>query len=125
MKYSTLLLLGTLTSPLAHTASLDANPSSEFGRLFNTPAQRQALDQQRRGGKLPPREAQPEELRLDGIVTSSDGRQTVWINGSPADKPARVVSITTNSARLNAGRGQSVEVPVGGSLRLTSDADTK
>ena len=125
MRYSTLILLGVLTGSPVHAASLDAAPSAELGRLFNTPSQRRALDLQRQSGKLQPSEKQPEELRLDGIVTSSDGRQTVWINGTAADKPARVVSVSTSSARLNAGRGQSIEVPVGGSLRLASDSDPK
>ncbi|MCX7897037.1 MAG: hypothetical protein N2441_04110 [Rhodocyclaceae bacterium] len=53
-----------------------------LGRLFYTPAGRQALDRQRaslsHGPRLP---LAGESLRIDGVVMRSEGRHTIWING--------------------------------------------
>jgi hypothetical protein len=63
--------------------------AQEFGRLFFTPEQRDALDARRRA-RVPDKPA-PMPLvvspttRLDGYVRRSDGKSTVWVNGDTAD----------------------------------------
>ena len=56
--------------------------SEELGRLFFTPERREALDRQRQFN-LPERREIPEDptLTIDGVVTRSSGKRTVWING--------------------------------------------
>jgi hypothetical protein len=52
------------------------------GRLFLTPAERVALERQRQAG--PPETRRLAEgldlVRLDGVVTRSSGKSTVWVN---------------------------------------------
>lgn len=82
------LLACTLASPDALAV--------ELGRLFSTPAQRQALDQARerydptrqevivRAGEAVVEEAPPPlpELSVEGVVIRSDGNNATWINGT-------------------------------------------
>jgi hypothetical protein len=99
-----------------------------LGRLFFTPQQRAALDAGRRIGATKPKAERPpprrtRAVRLDGIITRSDGERTVWIDGRayhntapagldimPTPDPAR--------ARISTRRDRrSVEVRVGQELR--------
>ncbi len=69
-------LLAALLAPAGSMAD-------ELGRLFTTPAQRQQIDALRRGQQ--PAVANDDggdRLTLNGVMTSSRGRQRVWINGS-------------------------------------------
>lgn len=75
------LIAGVLTC----AGALAAEP---LGRLFFTPAQRSALDAGKRIGETASRAPEPrgpQEVRLDGVVTRSDGESTVWVNGRPSD----------------------------------------
>ena len=57
--------------------------AQELGRLFFTPEQRAALDS-RRAARLPDKPAAVMEsptTRVDGFVTRSSGRSTVWVDG--------------------------------------------
>lgn len=72
-----LLVALAATSPPAGAESL--------GRLFLTPEHRALLEQQRRAGTLGQTTAGDERLRLDGALTRSSGRRTVWINGRRHD----------------------------------------
>jgi len=58
----------------------------QIGRLFHSPAERSALDAQRKAkpsqhssAPKPPVALPP--TRLDGYVVRSDGRSTLWLNG--------------------------------------------
>jgi hypothetical protein len=87
---------GVLSLCLAVTTA----DATELGRLFFTPAERDALDAERRAAAAPP--APPRELvqiapapaapakppapvTMNGIVTRSTGPGTVWINGESQD----------------------------------------
>jgi len=68
----------------ASWASFSAEP---LGRLFHSPAQRSTLDSQRKAMQQPqkpvaPRPQQSQPTHLDGYVVRSDGRSTLWVNGS-------------------------------------------
>ena len=81
----TSLLMAILACATA-AAQLRAEP---LGRLFFTPERRAALERQR---ELNIQEAQPIEssnVSLDGIVTRSSGRSTVWVNGRPQNEGAK------------------------------------
>ena len=58
----------------------------QIGRLFHSPAERSALDAQRKTKPsqhplAPNPPAAPPPTRLDGYVVRSDGRSTLWLNG--------------------------------------------
>ena len=103
------LALGASHAPL-HAESL--------GRLFFTPEQRAMLDLARRTQPITGQGAETpsDGVTLNGIVTRSDGRQTVWINGRP--QPAGVAttrSPASASIPLPGGGGQ-VRLRVGQTL---------
>jgi hypothetical protein len=73
-----LLALGALAAPAA--------PALELGTLFTTPEERVRLDKLRRGepDSVPAGEAaRAPNPTLTGFVKRSDGRNTVWIDGTP------------------------------------------
>lgn len=92
----------------------EAVAAESLGRLFFTPAQRSALDGGKRIGeprvKRAPAPRGPRELKLDGVVTRSDGESTIWVNGRALDKrpasgrPASGISATTSSSDPAAAR---------------------
>jgi hypothetical protein len=89
-----LLLAGLLPAPA---------PAQELGPLFFTPERRQELDRQREF-KLQERQEIPDEdpmLTINGVVTRSSGKRTVWINGVAQDAQAGGVAVTLN--RKNPG----------------------
>ena len=59
-----------------------AQAEGELGRLFFTPERRQALDRQRQFN-IEERQEVPENptLTINGVVTRSSGKRTVWVNG--------------------------------------------
>ena len=112
-----LALIGVLAAP---SCAQDATPA--LGRLFFTAEQRQRLDRQR---QLDAKEAVAADptLTIDGVVTRSSGKRTVWINGvaqsaapggvavaSPRrDDPAQVVVQAAGAKPVKARVGDSVD----------------
>jgi len=95
-----------------------------LGRLFFTPQQRVALDAGRRIAAAKPKAGTASakrpvrELRLDGIVTRSDGERTVWVNGRAYHngRPAglRVTPVEPAAARIHVGEsGRAIKLRVG------------
>ena len=134
---------------LAMLATLSAVPAQaqgvQFGRLFTTPGERMQLDSRREGSQagmpgaagavgLPQQQqamaaapvAPPpplEPVQLDGVVTRSSGRSTVWLNQQPqADGNNQVLQDQSVALRLSSGRklimkpGQSFN-PADGSVK--------
>lgn len=60
-----------------------SRPTGEPGRLFFSPERRQVLDQQRKTKSFQETVVEGETLTLNGIVSRSSGKWTVWVNGSP------------------------------------------
>jgi hypothetical protein len=58
--------------------------AQEIGRLFFTPAEREALDARRQTAAKP---AIAGDVRFSGYLLRRDGRATVWVDGEP--QPAR------------------------------------
>lgn len=79
-------------------AARATNTGSDLGRLFFTPERRQQLDRQRelKIEEKPP--AAAPTLTIDGVVTRSSGKRTVWINGTALNdgEQADGVAIGTN-----------------------------
>jgi hypothetical protein len=70
-----------------------------LGRLFFTPERRQTLDRQRQFN-IQEKQEIPEEptFTIDGVVTRSSGKQTVWLNGvahNDDETPGGVVVFAT------------------------------
>lgn len=88
-------LLSALLASAAPTSSVEprlvgtAASAPTLGRLFTTPDEREAIDRRRKGESFPPpktaqaviamRTAKPQ--LVTGVVTRSDGRNTVWVDG--------------------------------------------
>ena len=85
-----LTLIGALALP---ASAQDA--TTPLGRLFFTPERRQALDRQRQLAppERPELSADP-TLTINGVVTRSGGKRTVWINGIAHDENRADVVVT-------------------------------
>lgn len=89
-----------IASALTCVGALAAEP---LGRLFFTPAQRSALDAGSRIGEprvaRPPAPQGPRELKLNGVVTRSDGESAIWVNGSLlSSEPQSWLNATVSSS---------------------------
>jgi hypothetical protein len=100
---SAALLSGVLLLGLAQAA----RAADTLGRLFFTPQQRQDLDRRRQANVQESAATVNSSLTVNGQVSRSGGKSTVWINGVPQETrrpsdPARAV--------LPAGEGDSSSV---------------
>ncbi len=88
------------------------NPIGAQGmdRLFYSPGERAALDAQRHHSPLPG--AGTDTVTVNGLVTRSSGKSTVWVNGAPRneDHPGNGVEILRKQA---AGGKVTVRPPTG------------
>ncbi len=97
------------TLPLAILAALALNAPTfaeeALGRLFFTPERRQALDHQRQFNIQEKQEA-PESptFTIDGVVTRSSGKKTVWVNGNVVGENAASSDVDVVPMRQNPGR---------------------
>ncbi len=96
--------------------------SEELGRLFFTPERRQMLDRQRQLN-IQERKEIPEDptLTINGVVTRSSGKRTVWINGVAQDERDTGSGIAAMPNRANPGK--VVVQPDGGQAARASVGD--
>lgn len=117
--------LAFVAGALTCTGATAAEP---LGRLFFTPAQRNALDAGKRVGAPPPRAPEPrgpQEVRLNGIVTRSDGESTIWVNGRPSDlSPLPHVSVSVGTDPTSA-QVRAPGVPGGRKISVGQSLDTR
>ena len=128
MRLARLLLAG-----LVAFGPLPVRAQENLGRLFLLPAQRQELDR-RRNANIQEAAAVTESLvTVNGQVSRSSGRTTVWLNGIPQDDtrrpndPARVaLPGAEGQPSVNLKIGQTLDKvrgevrdPVGGGKILT------
>lgn len=116
-----------LLQPLSGMAAEQA-----MGRLFFTPGQRARMDvarQQEPGVNLradqQESESPPAHVTLNGMVSSSDGKTTVWLNNRPESSlpPGRGITFQGKSrqVKIQARDGRaSVPLKVGQSLDMAS-----
>ena len=93
-----------------------AYAEDELGRLFFTPERRQILDRQRQLN-IQEKRGIPEDptLTINGVVTRSSGKRTVWINGisqNDNETPSGV-AVTPNKKEAGKVLVQSVDAPAG------------
>ena len=92
-----LALMATLCPP--------ASADEELGRLFFTPERRQTLDRQR---ELNIQETQeiPEDptFTINGVVTRSSGKRTVWINGVAQNEKETQSGVSVTPSRKEPGK---------------------
>ena len=93
-----------------------APAEDELGRLFFTPERRQALDRQRQLN-IQEKQEIPEDpmLTINGAVTRSSGKRTVWINGIPQNENETHSGITVTTNRKEPGKVviQASDAPAG------------
>lgn len=120
------LLLAALIAPVPVIGE-------ELGRLFFTPERRQALDRQREHN-IVEQQVIPEDpvLTINGVVTRSNGKRTVWINGVAQDEtnsssavavpnrkdPAKVIVGGSDTPAANARVGDTVNMNSGETTEL-------
>ncbi len=109
-----LLLAAALPAPAA---------AQELGRLFFTPERRETLDRQRQFN-IPERTEIHEDptLTIDGVVTRSSGKRTVWVNGVAQDDAHADSGVAVTPGRANPGK--VVVRPEGGPAAKASVGDT-
>ena len=81
-------ILRALTAILLLATCLEGARAEPLGRLFHSAAERSALDALRKE-KSKPQKPSPSHPaterplpRLDGYVVRSDGKSTLWVNGT-------------------------------------------
>ena len=110
--------MGGLVTPLLMVAigtPVPAAADENLGRLFFTPQQRQDLDRRRQANIQDSAASADNRVTVNGQVSRSLGKTTVWINGVPQEntrKPRDPAQVT-----LPAGEGEaSVSLKIGQTL---------
>jgi hypothetical protein len=92
-RYSAMMVLGAWM-----LTSLQCWADDSLGRLFYTPEQRARMDmarQHERSIKIDEEESTPPpvNIHLNGVITRSDGRSTVWINNRIQNDASQVATV--------------------------------
>jgi len=111
-------MCGFAAALLAAAIGLTAQPAAAYenlGRLFFTPQQRQDLDRRRQANVQESAVTAESLMTINGQVSRSSGKTTVWINGVPqqsARQPRDPAQVT-----LPGGEGEpSVSLKIGQTL---------
>ena len=86
---------------LAAAGSAWAEP---LGRLFLTPERRAILERQRQLNIQEVQTIEGSTVTVDGVVTRSSGRSTVWVNQRPQNENTLGTGVTTHVSPANPGR---------------------
>ena len=109
-EHSALVLAGVFLLGLASSAA-----AADLGRLFFTPQQRQDLDRRRQANIQESAVTVNSSLTVNGQVSRSRGKNTVWINGVPQENTRR--PLDPARVTLPAGEGESpVNIKIGQTL---------
>jgi len=112
--------MNRLTQPLRHSARLSgllatlivglavcplASAEDELGRLFFTPERRQHFDRLRQFN-IQQKEEIPADptLTINGVVTRSSGKRTVWVNGVAQNEREAQSGATITPNRKDPGK---------------------
>ena len=116
-----------LAFAIGSVAALPAD-AAELGRLFLTPQQRVELDKRRQANAVEAEAVVENTVTLNGQVTRSSGKSTVWINGVPQYDAAGAGRSTYRDAETDAAmkagqtldraRGDVRDVVTPGSVRV-------
>lgn len=123
------VLAQSATLPNKDTALAGANSpattpaaTSSPGRLFYSAERRQILDQQRRTLQFQETIVEGDTFTLNGIVTRSSGKWTLWINGSPVtERDGNLVGAQPVAGQAGRGRLSVGEQGAGSSVVAVGD----
>ena len=97
-----------------------ASGADSFGRLFNTPEERAALDRLRENNGVADKAPAVEQIELNGVVKRSGGKFTAWINQKAQNEnqnPQGILvlgkTLDPSSAALLLSSGKKVELKAG------------
>ena len=96
-----MLLIVMFLSPCVNAAGFS---EQSLKKLFTTPSERQNLNASRRGGQAGDFFVSgPASVQVNGIVSRSDGKSVVWINGKNTMDNSMVdgVKVYSNSMKKN------------------------
>lgn len=102
------LLLWLMALPAA-AAAAQGGAQPPLGRLFFSAEQRARLD----AGAERPAPTLPRAPRLDGILRSSDGTSTIWLDGEALRGAQKGMWIGEDRIRMRTKSGRSIEIRVG------------
>jgi hypothetical protein len=111
-RLSAALLSGLLLLGLTNAA----RAADTLGRLFFTPQQRQDLDRRRQANVQESAATVNSSLTVNGQVSRSGGKNTVWINGVPQENARRPSDPTRVVLPAGEGDSSSVNVKIGQTL---------
>jgi hypothetical protein len=107
-------------APPTSATTPSPQPAPALGRLFMTADMRAALERQRQLNIQEVQTLEGSTVTLNGVVTRSSGKRTVWINGQAQHDqaaPSGVTASTTprapGSAALSSGDDTPAQVQVG------------
>lgn len=86
------------------SATAGGASAEPLGRLFLTPERRAALERQRQLNIQEVQTVEGSTVTLDGVVTRSSGRSTVWINQRPQHENALGTGMAATISRQNPSR---------------------
>ena len=127
-----LRLLAALGALVFAAFPLPVGAEESLGRLFFTPERRQTLDQQRQFN-IQEKQEIPEDptLTINGVVTRSSGKRTVWVNGVAVRESGPVSGVEVVPMLKSPGRVviNSAEMPaaaanVGNTVHLDTGENT-
>ena len=108
---------------LAVLLSLDLSRASELGRLFFTPAQREAID---KTVAQPQAEATTmQALRLDGIVHRPHAAPIIWLNGQRLTQQLAGQKAGPDSLQFIDAQGRAQHIRVGESILVAQRLDAE
>lgn len=123
LRILTILLLFAVLNPM-HTIAAGYN-ELELKTLFTTPAERQAINAERRGGTSNNGEviiSGPTSIQLDGYVSRSDGSSVVWMNGKNTMDNSMIDGVKIYSDSVN--NKSSIPVMVDGRMVYLKPGET-
>jgi hypothetical protein len=98
-----IILLISLNIILPATSAAAYFDESALGRLFTTPQQRHQIDAFRKGKGVGMTHDQisPSDVKIQGMVIRSDGKNTVWVNGKNTIESSKVGGVNVKLNSLN------------------------
>jgi len=121
-RYSAMIVFG-----IWMLTSMQCWADDSLGRLFYTPEQRARMDvarQHERSIKIDEEESTPPpvNIHLNGVITRSDGRSTVWINNRIQNDTSQVAAVGKGGeVRVVAPDAQrTIRLKVGQSIDMSS-----
>lgn len=123
------LIMLIMAMCLHNGASAASASAKKLGRLFSTPAERDALDRQRQSvknggtvltGQLAEQESSavmPQQYTLNGFVKRGDGKETMWLNQVASEHKRKAGSVKVEQ-HLAKSPVVSVKLPNGKNVVL-------